>query len=331
MKRSMAVILSILLLTCSAALVNAEEKFNLQLAVTSSPNSNFMKGMEKFKEEVEKLTEGKVTIELHPGGALYTQQGQAQAIRRGTLAMTAIGPEWFSDYVPKCAMFSSAYFLKDRNHMDKVFSGEVGQGVFEDIVKELKIRPLIALYYGTRTLNLRDVGVKVQTPGDLKSVSLRMPNSPAFIKMGQALGGNPTPLSFSEVYMGLKTGTIDGQDNPLGTTIEKKFYEVTKYIILTKHFVNPDFVLINEKIWQSLGSDLQGKMITAAETAKKHHDALVVQAENNAIEFLKAEGLEIIEVDIDVWRDYAQKFYLNDEFSKDWDMDFYKKVQELAK
>ena len=72
-------------------------------------------------------------------------------------------------------------------------------------------------------------------------------------------------------------------------------------------------------------------MITAAETAKKHHDALVVQAENNAIEFLKAEGLEIIEVDIDVWRDYAQKFYLNDEFSKDWDMDFYKKVQELAK
>lgn len=215
--------------------------------------------------------------------------------------------------------------------MDKVFSGEVGQGVFEDIVKELKIRPLIALYYGTRTLNLRDVGVKVQTPGDLKSVSLRMPNSPAFIKMGQALGGNPTPLSFSEVYMGLKTGTIDGQDNPLGTTIEKKFYEVTKYIILTKHFVNPDFVLINEKIWQSLGSDLQGKMITAAETAKKHHDALVVQAENNAIEFLKAEGLEIIEVDIDVWRDYAQKFYLNDEFSKDWDMDFYKKVQELAK
>ena len=309
----------------------SSEPMVLQLAVTSAPGSNFVKGLEFFKKEVEQLTDKQIIIELHPGGDLYTQEGQAQAIRRGTLAMTSIGPEWFSDYVAKCSMFSAAYFLKDRQHMDDIFANEVGKDLFEEITDELGIRPLSSWYYGTRTLNLRDTGVEVTDPDDLKKVMLRMPNSPAFIKMGQALGANPTPMSFSEVYMGLKTGTIDGQDNPLGTTIEKKFYEATDYIILSKHFVNPDFLIINEDIWQSLSSDQQESMRTAAQLAKEYHDGLVVTAEEEAIAFLEGQGMKIVEVDIDVWKDYAQNFYLNDDYSKNWDMDFYKEIQSLAK
>jgi TRAP-type C4-dicarboxylate transport system substrate-binding protein len=81
----------------------------------------------------------------------------------------------------------------------------------------------------------------------MKGVKLRVPNSPTWIAMGKALGANPTPMAFNEVYMGLKTGAIDGQDNPLPTDKNAKFYEVTKYIVLTNHVVDSTWPSINEK------------------------------------------------------------------------------------
>ena len=122
---------------------------------------------------------------------------------------------------------------------------------------------LTVAYLGTRQVNLRD-SREVKTPADLAGVKLRMPGSKEWLFLGQALGANPTPLAFNEVYLALKTGTIDGQDNPLPTVRAAKFYEVTKQLVLSSHLVDGVFLAIASKAWTAMTPDLQKKVRDAA-------------------------------------------------------------------
>jgi tripartite ATP-independent transporter DctP family solute receptor len=315
-----------------AGVENATAQEKLTFTSVSVPDDAHTKAMFVFKEELEKLTNGAIEVDVFHSGQLFTQEGEQAAIRKGTLDMCYTGPNWLAEFVPYMSMFAAAYMFKDYEHMSQAFNGEIGKAMFEDVAQKTGIRPLGAFYLGTRQLNLRDIGREVKTPGDMKGVKLRMPNTPTWLFMGEALGANPTPLSFTEVYMGLKTGTIDGQDNPLPTDKNAKFYEVTKYIILTDHFINPVFPTINEKKWQSLGPELQEKVFQALEKARQTCDKLNLDAEAELVDFFKDEGMTVIVPDKAAFIEYAQKKYLdNKEISGSWDMELFEKVQALAK
>jgi len=179
--------------------------------------------------------------------------------------------------------------------MTKVMNGEIGQKIFEEVAQKTGLRPLAAFYLGTRELNLVEKVGPVRTPEDMKGVKLRTPASPTWIALGKALGSNPTPMSFGEVYMGLKTGAIEGQDNPLPTDKNAKFYEVTKYIVLTDHVVDSVWPTINEKKWQSL-SDIDKLLVQKAiEKARKFCDETNLKAEAELLDFFRSQGLIIVE------------------------------------
>ncbi len=310
----------------------APKKIKIVWSSVSVPNDAHTKAMYVFKKTLEKLTNGQVEVDIFPSGQLFTQEAAQAAIRKGTLDMVYSGPNWIAQYVPYMSMFAAAYIFKDYNHMTKTFNGPIGKQIFNDIAKKIGVRPLGAFYLGTRELDLRDIGRVVKTPADMKGVKLRMPNTPTWLFMGKALGANPTPLSFSEVYMALKTGTIDGQDNPLPTDKNAKFYEVTKYIILTDHYINPIFPTINEKKWESLGPDIQAKVYQAIEAARKVCDETNLKAEAKLLAFFKSQGMTIVKPDKAAFIKYAQKMYLeNKDISGTWDMNLFKKVQALAK
>ncbi len=310
----------------------AEAKVTLTWSAVAVPDDAHTKAMLAFKEELEKLTDGEVEVEAFHSGQLFNQEAAQAAIRKGTLDMVYTGPNWLAEFVPYMSMFAAAYMFQDYDHMNSTFNGELGKEMFDGIAKEIGIRPLGAFYLGTRQLNLRDIGREVKTPADMKGVKLRMPNSPTWLFMGEALGASPTPLSFTEVYMGLKTGTIDGQDNPLPTDKNAKFYEVTKYIVLTDHFINPILPSMNEKKWQSLGPELQEKVLQALEVAREICDSTNLAAEAELVDFFKGEGMTILVPDKAAFIERAQKMYLeNKEISGSWDMELFEKVQTLAK
>ena len=124
-------------------------------------------------------------------------------------------------------------------------SPEAAQKEADKLVSEkMDVTILSPIYLGTRQVNLREQR-NVKTPADLKGVKLRMPGSKEWLFLGEALGATATPLAFGEVYMALKTGTIDGQDNPLPTVRAAKFYEVTKQLVLTNHLVDGIFIAIS--------------------------------------------------------------------------------------
>lgn len=321
-----------LLLTFSCINVFAAEKIKLTWSSISVPGDAHTEAMKVFKEEVERLSAGKITVDLYIAGAIYTQEGELAACREGTLDMAYYSDAWLAEFVPYLSMFSAVYTFSSYNHMTKVLNGEIGKRIFDEVAQKTGVRPLAAFYLGTRELNVVEKVGPVRTPEDMKGVKLRTPDSPTWIALGKALGGSPTPMSFGEVYMGLKTGAIEGQDNPLPTDKVAKFYEVTKYIILTDHVVNSVWPTINEKKWQSLSEIDQLVIRMAIEKARKFCDETNLKAEAELLDFFREQGLIIIEdPDKEAFAAYAKNSYATEskDISKNWDMALYEEVQAL--
>ena len=166
----------------------------------------------------------------------------------------------------------------------------------------------------------------------LSGVKLRTPNSPNWIALGKALGGNPTPMSFGEVYMGLKTGVVEGQDNPLPTDRIQKFYEPTKYIIMTDHVVDTVWPSINMKRWNSFSKEDQDIILEAIELARQYNDELQQSREADDRAYLEDQGIIFIDdPDKAAFQEYAKWSYQNESanVSGDWDWDFYDMIQSL--
>ena len=297
----------------------------------SVPNDAHTKAMFEFEKVVEELSDGEIQVEVSHSGELYTQEEGKTALRRGTLEMNYTGPNWLADQVQYMSMFAAPYIFDSYEHMTQTFNGPIGEEIFDDIAEKIGIRPLGAYYLGTRQLNLRDIGREVTTPADMEGVKLRMPNTPTWQFMGRTLGANPTPLSFTEVYLALKTGTIDGQDNPLPTDKNAKFYEVTKYIVLTDHFINPVMPTINEEVWQSLTDQQKEWIMEGIAAGREVCDELNLQQEAELVEFFEDQGMTIIEPDKAAFKEHALDMVMNnEEMTSSWNMDLFEEVQALG-
>jgi tripartite ATP-independent transporter DctP family solute receptor len=312
----------------------AVEPVTLSFSSQSVPGDAHTEAMYIFKEAVEQLSGGQIKVDVYDSGQLFSQEGEQTAIRRGTVDMVYTSPPWLSEFIPYMSMFAAAYTFSGYEHMRAVYDGPIGDRLFSDVVKEVGIRPLDAFYLGTRQLNLVESVGPVRTPQDMAGVKFRVPGSPAWIAMGRALGGDPTPLAFTEVYLGLRTGTVEGQDNPLPTDFNAKFYEVTKYIVLTDHVVDTVWPTMNEAKWQSLSAQQQGWVLTALATAKDHVDSANLGREAELIAFFRGEGLVVIEdPDKAAFMEYARNSYLTEstEISSKWDLELYGQIQAMAR
>ena len=180
-----------------------------------------------LKDQLEQTAPGQFDVQINLNASLFKQGAEPVAMARGNLEMATLSAFDIAKLVPEFSIFTAGYVIRDPAHLMQVFNGPIGQELFKRVAEKMDITVLAPIYYGTRQLNLRDRR-NVRTPADLKSVKLRMPGSREWLFLGEALGATPTPLAFGEVYLGLRTGTIDAQDNPLPTVKSAKFYEVTR-------------------------------------------------------------------------------------------------------
>jgi TRAP-type C4-dicarboxylate transport system substrate-binding protein len=155
----------------------------------------------------------------------------------------------------------------------------------------------------------------VKTPADLKGIKLRMPNTETWLDVGRALGANPTPLGFGEVYLGLKTGTIDGQDNPIPTSYNEKFLEVTKYVVLTDHVIGYVTPVINEDLWQSMPETYKVFIKQAMRVARFWFNEKVLEDETTLLGKATSEyGTVVVIPDKKAFMDSAAKYYSGPKF-----------------
>jgi len=324
-------LMAALVLPMAFAQASTEVKpVELVYTMTAVPTDAHAGAMRVFKETVEKVSGGQIKVLTYDSASLFKQEQEVSAVKSGQADMTATAASWLTDGSPWVSMFTAGYIFKSYDHMTSVLNGPIGAEVFDRIAKEQGIRPLGAQYLGTRQLNLVE-DREIKTPADLKGVNLRMPNSDSWIFLGKALGANPTPISFSELYMALQTKTVDGQDNPLPSTKNAKFYEVTKSITITNHLVDSVWPAINEAKWQSLTAQQKAWVMEGVKAGIEYCDTTNLKAEAELVDYFKSAGMKIYYADLDAFSEHVLAQYLASPYAKSWDKAMFEKVQAAGK
>ncbi|MFB0935174.1 MAG: sialic acid TRAP transporter substrate-binding protein SiaP [Propionivibrio sp.] len=306
----------------------AQTKTTIRISTPAVPEDWHAKMWTVFKETLEKSAPGEFDVQIHLNAALFKQGTEPTAMARGNLEMSAISAQDISKIVPEFSIFTAGYIIRDPAHQAKVFDGPVGAEVFKPVIQKMEVTPLATAYLGTRQLTLRE-DRNVMTPADLKGVKLRMPASKEWLFLGEALGATPTPLAFGEVYLALKTGTIDGQDNPLPSVRAAKFYEVSKTIVLTSHLVDAIFLSYGTKAFNALKPEQQQKVKLAAEAAARYNNANRIKDEAELVDFFKSQGLKVITPDVAAFRKTVQEKYLKSDMAKVWPKGLLEKINAV--
>jgi len=253
-------------------------------------------------------------------GSLFAQGTELEAISRGNLTMSIASAQELAQFFPEFSIFATGYVHQDAAHQVRVFNDPLMDPFKQKAEDELGVKLLSVMYLGRRHVNLRFTRDEknVMTPSDLAGVNLRMPGTDAWQFLGKALGASPTPTAFSEVYTALSTGAVDGQDNPLPTVVDKKFYEVTKQISLTSHLVDLNYIAFSKETWDSLSPEQQMTVQRAADAAAAYGRLKQLDKENNLAEFIRSQGVEIYTPDLAAFRKHVQAQYVGSEFAATW-------------
>ena len=251
------------------------------------------------------------------GATLFKQGTELTAMQRGNLDMAALAIFDFYNQVPEAAILGTAYLFRDVDHMRKVYESDALKPLLSSIEDKTGIKILSWPYIGTRHVNIRG-DKKISTPADLSGVKLRMPGGEGWQFVGEALGANPTPLAFTEVYTALQTGAIDGQDNPLPADKQMKFYEVTDQIILTGHLIAANVFSISQSKWNGLNADQQETLQSCSKLFEKSLSDDTIEQEAALVAFMEGEGLKVYEPNKEAFRTHVLDYFQSSKYSKIW-------------
>ena len=295
----------------------AQSKVVLRISSPAVPEDWHAKMWTVFKDTLEKSAPGEFDVQINLNASLFKQGAESAAMARGNLELSTLSAFDIAKFVPAFSVFTAGYMVRDPAQQQKIFQGPIGVEMFKAVSEKMDVTPLATAYLGTRQINLRELR-NVKTPADLKGVKLRMPGSKEWLFLGEALGATATPLAFGEVYLGLKTGTIDGQDNPLPSVRAAKFYEVTKQIVLTSHLVDSLFIAISNKSLAAMTPVQRQKVTAAAQAAAVYNNDNRIKEEAQLVEFFRKEGLQVTTPDLDAFHKSVQQIYLRSDYAKAW-------------
>ena len=273
-------------------LASAQER-TLKMNLNGPDNHPAAAGMKKFAESVAAKTNGRIKISLFYNGALGSDQAVVSALKGGTIELAVMNSGILASEVKEMAIFDFPFLFANEKESDAVVDGPVGKKMHS----LLEAKGLVGLSYwelgyrqitnGKRAIN------KVE---DIEGLKLRVIPSPINIDWVKALGANPTPLPFPEVYSAMEQKAIDGQENPVSVIAANKFWEVQKFMVLSNHQYNPQSVLMSKKVWDSL-SPADRKIIDDAAdeaTQNQRKEARAAVAAN--LELLKKNGMTVTQL-----------------------------------
>ena len=271
---------------------NAAE-MTLKLGHLANEQNAWNKAALKFGEELSKLTDGRIDVQVFPNETLGKEIDLINGMQLGSVDMTITG-ESLQNWAPMAALLAVPYAYSSLEEMDKVASGDIGKKIEEQIIERARIRPIAYFARGPRELTSNR---PIKTPADLDGLKLRVPNVPLFVDVWKALGARPTPMAFSEVFTSLQASTIDAQENPLALIDSASFNEVQKYVNKTDHVRSWIYLTISEITWQKLSDADKKAVMEAASRAQKFERGLFLEDEKRLTKELQDKGMTFVDVD----------------------------------
>lgn len=297
-----------------------------RLAYVMAPGGTSHAAAVKFSELVNDKTSGKIKVRLYPNGILGNDRILVEGLSLRSIDMIISGPSIIGWNAPEYGVIEAPFVFRDYNHLDKVMHGDIGKEIEAAIYKKRKIHFLAFLHRGPRYLTTTNKIIK--TPKDLIGLKLRVPELPIYIKSWRIFGANPTPLAYSDMFMALKQGVVDGQENPLEVIYTSHLYETQKYIMETQHLISFYVACVGDYFYKKFNNHEQTIIIEAINEAAIYQNNLVKKYEKDYKEKLKSSGVKFIKVDKDAFENLANQ-KLPKLFKNIWAPDIYERIKAI--
>jgi len=293
--------------TTASGTVAAE--YTLNISVDASEEETIYKYAAKFGEELEFLSGGKLKAVVYGNGTLGGDSEALQSCADGSLAFVLSTTAPQVSIMPELAMFDLPNLFDDISQFRSLFDNEAFYQKLTDIYQQGGFQLLGIADSGFRVMSSN---VKVEALSNMTGIKIRTMQNSNHIAIWQAYGANPTPMSFSEVYIGLQQGTIDAQENPIEVLVSSKFYEQQKHVILTNHLTHACVLLMSGAVYTDLPAEYQEMVVQAAETATQYTRDLSDTQTAEQLAFLEKQGTEVIPLSDEIrgqLREAAQSVY----------------------
>nr|WP_319473565.1 TRAP transporter substrate-binding protein [uncultured Sphaerochaeta sp.] len=265
---------------------------------------------EYFADQVAELSEGRIKIEIYPSGQLGDDNEVYQAMQMGAVDLYRGNASSMSDFGKmQVTALALPYIFRDRDHFWSVCAGSLGDEILSDI--QASGSRMVGLFYmdeGARNFFTTDAPVtKIE---DLKNLKIRVQSSQLMLDTVSALGANPTPIDYAELYTALQTGVVDGAENPPASYFSNKFYEVAPYYVLDGHTFSPSIVLMSEIVWNRLSDADKDVLMKAGQLTEEYNRKAIEAADQKAYDNLREAGVEITNLtDPEKWSNAMDKVY----------------------
>lgn len=283
----------------------------LKFGHVGAPGSLFQKSADHFAKLANERLKGKAEVVVYGSSQLGGDNEMLQKVKLGTLDF-CLPSTVMSSKVAAFGLFEMPYLVKDRDHMKRIAK--------EIFWPELEPR---AEKHGYKIIGLWENGFRQITnnkrpivkPADLEGIKLRTPKGRWRVKMFKTYGANPTPMALSEVFTALKTGVMDGEENPLVQIYSQKFFEVQKYLSLSRHVYTPAYVTVSTRKWPTLPEDVRKALSEAAmesqsyvyDTAAKLDDELTGKLKDGGMEVNKADKQAFIAASDPIYKEFGEE------------------------
>jgi len=292
MKRLMLKTLVAAVALAAFGTAQAQDK-TIKIATQNPKGHPIVMGVEKFAELVAAKSGGKIKVNVFAGGTLGSDQANVSAIQGGTLEMASMNSGIFASQVKEFAIYDFPFMFNNSAEADAVVDGSFGKKLHT----KLEEKGMVGLaYFELGFRNITNSKRPITKVEDLAGLKLRVIPNPINVDWVKAVGANPTPLPFPEVYAALEQKAIDGQENPLTVINANKLYEVQKYVVLSNHQYNPQSVIISKKFWDGLDAGQKKIIGDAAQEAAKFQRAQARSQVAGALDNMKKNGMTVTEL-----------------------------------
>jgi tripartite ATP-independent transporter DctP family solute receptor len=271
--------------------------------------------------EIAKRTNNKYQIDVFPASALGNEQQISQALPLGTIDMAYLGVSFVGAIYKPISILNAPYIWRTAFSKSQMLT-ELTDGYF----KQTNNKIVAITYYGARHTTANKA---LNTPADMKGMKLRVPQAPMYMMYAKAVGANPTPIAFAEVYLALQNGTVDGQENPLPTIQAKKFYEVQSHINLTGHILDNLTTTISATLWNKLTPPEREIFDSVFKQAAARAGASIRDSEAKLVDWFKEQKKTIVTPDLKAFREAAAKIHNDPAFGAVWTKDLYDRLQAV--
>ncbi len=320
---ALCLVMALALAACGGS-GTSDGTFHLRLSHGLAEDHAVHIAMTAWAEEVEKRSNGSITIQIFPNATLGSEVDNITQIRAGALDIAKVSASTLGNFQPEWNVVSVPYVFNDKEHFYKVMDGEIGQELY-DLTEDVGFIGLTWLESGARSFYTADTPIR--TPADLKGLKIRTMDSQMAIDMMNAFGGSAMVMGYSEIYTGMQQGVIDGAENNITAMRDHK--DVTGYYCFDEHTRIPDILVISTEVWNAM-TDEQRQIMT--ETAKEMTETYKTSwAEFEDEVRAGADNVEFVEdVDTAAFQEACQSIYENLKASDPAVYAFVEKIQAAA-